>query len=180
MNVLDIAQNSIAAGSTLTRITIAIDTAAKRLIITIADNGKGMDEKTVQQVTDPFYTTRTTRKVGLGLPLFQEAVRATGGELSICSAVGKGTVVEATFTLGHIDLAPLGDLSGTIAGLVQCNPELDFVYQVTSDGESFCMDTRQLRQLLDGVSLATPQVAIFLREYLEEHTENLLKRSTQI
>ena len=180
MNLLDIAQNSVAAGSTLTQITIAIDTAAKRLTLTIADNGKGMDEETVRRVTDPFYTTRTTRKVGLGLPLFQEAARATGGELTIRSAVGKGTTVEAFFTLGHIDLAPLGDLSGTIAGLVQCNPELDFVYRVISDGETFCMDTRQLWQMLDGVSLATPQVAIFLREYLEEHTENLLKRSTQI
>ena len=139
MNLLDIAQNSVAAGSTLTQITIAIDTAAKRLTLTIADNGKGMDEETVRRVTDPFYTTRTTRKVGLGLPLFQEAARATGGDVTIRSAVGTGTTVEA-----------------------------------------FCMDTRQLRQMLDGVSLATPQVAIFLREYLEEHTENLLKRSTQI
>ena len=110
MNLLDIAQNSVAAGSTLTQITIAIDTAAKRLTLTIADNGKGMDEETVRRVTDPFYTTRTTRKVGLGLPLFQEAARATGGELTIRSAVGKGTTVEAFFTLGHIDLAPLGDL----------------------------------------------------------------------
>ena len=180
MNVLDVAENSVAAGSTLTCITVAIDTAAHRLTVTIADNGRGMDAQTVQRVTDPFYTTRTTRKVGLGLPLFREAAEATSDGLTIRSQPGQGTTVEATFTLGHIDLAPLGDLSGTVISLIQCNPQLDFVYRVWSDGEEFTLDTRELREILEGVSLSTPQVAVFLRQYLQEHTENLLKRSTQI
>ena len=139
-----------------------------------------MDEETVRRVTDPFYTTRTTRKVGLGLPLFREAAEATGGALHIRSQPGRGTTVRATFTLGHIDLAPLGDMTGTVVGLVQCNPKIDFVYRVVADGEEFCMDTREVRGILEGVPLSTPEVAVFLRGYLQENTENLLKRSTLI
>ena len=180
MNVLDVAENSVAAGSTLTSITVEIDTAKRLLAVTIADNGKGMDEETVRRVTDPFYTTRTTRKVGLGLPLFREAAEATGGALHIRSQPGRGTTVRATFTLGHIDLAPLGDMTGTVVGLVQCNPKIDFVYRVVADGEEFCMDTREVRDILEGVPLSTPEVAVFLRGYLQENTENLLKRSTLI
>ena len=180
MNVLDVAENSVAAGSTLTSITVEIDTAKRLLAVTIDDNGKGMDEETVRRVTDPFYTTRTTRKVGLGLPLFREAAEATGGALHIRSQPGRGTTVRATFTLGHIDLAPLGDMTGTVVGLVQCNPKIDFVYRVVADGEEFCMDTREVRGILEGVPLSTPEVAVFLRGYLQENTENLLKRSTLI
>lgn len=180
MNVLDVAENSVAAGSTLTSITVEIDTAKRLLAVTIADNGKGMDEETVRRVTDPFYTTRTTRKVGLGLPFFREAAEATGGALHIRSQPGRGTTVRATFTLGHIDLAPLGDMTGTVVGLVQCNPKIDFVYRVVADGEEFCMDTREVRGILEGVPLSTPEVAVFLRGYLQENTENLLKRSTLI
>lgn len=180
MNVLDVAENSVAAGSKLTEISIEIDSAAKLLAITIADTGCGMSEETVRRVSDPFYTTRTTRKVGLGVPLFREAAESTGGTFSIRSKPGEGTTVRATFTLGNIDLAPLGDMSGTIINLIQCNPDIDFVYRVTADGESFCMDTRELRAILDGVSLSTPQVAVFLRGYLEDNTKELLKRSAQI
>ena len=180
MNVLDVAENSVAAGSTLTEITVAIDTAAKKLVITIADNGRGMSEETLQRVTDPFYTTRTTRHVGLGLPFFKQDAEAADGSFSIRSTPGKGTVVTATFTLGHIDLAPLGDMSGTIISLIQCNPDIDFIYCVQSDGEEFRMDTRELRQILGDVPLSMPEVAVFLRDYLRENTENLLKRSVQI
>ena len=180
MNVLDVAENSVAAGATLTAVTLAIDTAAKRLDLTIADNGRGMPPEVAARVTDPFYTTRTTRKVGLGLPLFREAAEATGGALHIQSQPGRGTTVRATFTLGHIDLAPLGDMTGTVVGLVQCNPKIDFVYRVIADGEEFCMDTREVRGILEGVPLSTPEVAVFLRGYLQENTENLLKRSTLI
>ena len=180
MNVLDVAENSVAAGSTLTEIALTIDTAQKKLTIEIADNGRGMSEEIVRRVTDPFYTTRTTRSVGLGLPFFKEAAEATGGSFSIRSAPGAGTTVTATFTLGHIDLAPLGDMSGTIVGLVQCNPDIDFVYRVRADGEAFCMDTRELREILADVPLSTPQVAVFLRSYLQENTDYLLKRSEQL
>ena len=180
MNLLDIAQNSVAAGSKLTEITVLIDTARRSLVLRIADCGKGMSEETLRRVTDPFYTTRTTRKVGLGLPLFREAAETAGGKMTIRSKEGVGTTVEASFELGNIDLPPLGDVPGSIVNLVQCNPELDFVFRVESDGETFCMDTREIREILQGVPLSSPEVALFLREYLEEHTENLLKRSNLI
>ena len=116
MNVLDVAENSVAAGATLVAITLSIDTAAKRMTLTITDNGKGMPPEMAARVTDPFCTTRKTRKVGLGLPFLKMAAEMTGGALSIESTVGKGTCVTAWFTLGHIDLAPLGDMSATVGG----------------------------------------------------------------
>jgi len=153
MNVLDVAENSVAAGATLVAITLSIDTAAKRMTLTITDNGKGMPPEMAARVTDPFCTTRKTRKVGLGLPFLKMAAEMTGGALSIESTVGKGTCVTAWFTLGHIDLAPLGDMSATVAGLIQCSPDIDFVYTVQADGEQFAADTRELRAVLDGVPL---------------------------
>lgn len=177
LNILDIAQNSVAANATLVEISIDINTQTKRLVISVADNGKGMSEETVKNVTDPFYTTRKTRKVGLGLPFFKMAAEATGGSMTVQSAVGKGTTVTAVFTLGHIDLAPLGDVSGTIAALIQCNPDIDFVYRASADGEAFCLDTREVREILGEVSLDSPDVALFLRHYLSENQDNILKRS---
>ena len=173
MNVLDVAENSVAAGATLVAITLSIDTAAKRMTLTITDNGKA-------RVTDPFCTTRKTRKVGLGLPLLKMAAEMTGGALSIESTVGKGTCVTAWFTLGHIDLAPLGDMSATVAGLIQCSPDIDFVYTVQADGEQFAADTRELRAVLDGVPLSEPSVALWLREYLAENTEQLLQKENAV
>lgn len=175
MNVLDVAENSVAAGATLTHITLALEPAQHRLTLTIADNGKGMPPEMVARVTDPFCTTRTTRKVGLGLPFLKMAAELTGGTLTITSEVGKGTEVTAVFTLGHIDLMPLGDMAGTVAALMQCNPDIDFVYTVTRDAQTFTADTRELRAVLDGVSFAVPEVALWLREYLQENTAPLLQ-----
>ena len=180
MNVLDVAENSVAAGATLTEISLLADTANKTLTLCIADNGKGMTPEFAARVTDPFCTTRTTRKVGLGLPFLKMAAELTGGTLQIESAVGKGTAVTAVFTLGHIDLMPLGDMAATVAGLIQCNPDVDFTYTVTVDGESFTADTRALRAVLEGVSFAEPEVALWVREYLAESTEPILKRSNAL
>lgn len=178
MNVLDVAENSVSAGATLTQITLTIDTKQKLQTLVIADNGKGMSAEMLAKVTDPFCTSRTTRKVGLGLPLLKMAAEMTGGTLAIESTVGAGTTVTATFTLGHIDLMPLGDITSTIAGLVQCNPDIDFVYTLSADTETFTLDTRELRTVLDGVSFAEPSVAIWVKEYLAENTESILKRSS--
>lgn len=180
MNVLDVAENSVAAGATLVSLTLCFTTADSRLVITIDDNGKGIAPEMLANITDPFVTSRKTRKVGLGLPFFKMAAEMTGGGLEIASTVGKGTRVTATFTTGHIDLAPLGDMAGSVASLMQCNPDIDFVYTVSCDGDSFCADTRELRALLDGVPFSTPEVALWLREYLAENTNPILKRSNAI
>ncbi len=180
MNVLDVAQNSVAAGATLIRITLEADEEQGLLTLTIADNGKGMTPETLAHVTDPFYTTRKTRKVGLGLPFLKMSAEMTGGTLAIESEVGKGTVVTASFGLHHIDRAPLGDIASTVAGLIQCSPDIDFVFTVRAGGEEFCADTREMREVLDGVSFAEPAVAQWLREFIGENTQPILQRSNII
>lgn len=174
LNVLDVAENSVRANASLIGITVEEDTAADRLTIIIEDNGKGMTQEQVQTVIDPFYTTRTTRKVGLGVPFFRMAAQLSGGDLSIQSEVGKGTAVTATFGLGNIDRMPLGDMNGTIATLVQCNPHIDWVYTRKKDGREMVMDTRQFREILGDVPLDSPEVLGFLRDYLAENTAELL------
>ena len=174
MNVLDIVQNSISAGASLIGIEVAEDTEKDRLAIVIEDNGRGMTEEQVRAVTDPFYTTRTTRRVGLGVPFFKMAAEMTGGGLSIRTKEGEGTVVTATFGLSHIDRMPLGDVSGTVATLIQCNPHIDFVYVRTLGPRSITMDTREFRRILGDVPLDAPEVSVFIREYLEENTAELL------
>ena len=109
LNVLDIAQNSISAGATLTEITIEVD-EKDFLAITIKDNGKGMDSETVKNVTSPFFTSRTTRKVGMGVPFFKQAAEDTGGSFTITSEVGVGTTIKAVFDTNNIDYTPLGEV----------------------------------------------------------------------
>ena len=180
MNVLDIAQNSVAAGAPLTRITLEIDHAAGWQTLTVADNGKGMSPELAARVTDPFCTSRTTRKVGLGLPFLKMAAELTGGGMKLESTPGKGTTVTAWFVLGHIDLAPLGDMASTVTTLMQCNPDVDFVYTLAVAGEGFCADSREFRAILDGVPLSRPEVALFIREYIVEHSAPLLKKEKSL
>ena len=168
LNILDVAKNSVTAGATLVRIGVRADTAADRLTIVIADNGCGMSPETVARVVDPFYTTRTTRKVGLGVPFFKMAAELTGGSLRIDSTVGEGTTVTAVFGLRHIDWMPLGDLAGSFCTLLQPNPEVDFVLDYAVDAAEFTVDTREYRAVLEGVSLAEPEVLAFLADAIRE------------
>ncbi len=176
MNLLDVAQNGIAAGATLVRIGLTLDQTAHRLDLTIADNGRGMDPDLAARATDPFCTSRTTRKVGLGLPFLKMAAELTGGSLTLESRLGKGTTVTARFCTDHIDMPPLGDLAATVAGLIQCNPRLDFVFSLTGPGGVFSADTGEMRPLLGEVSLGEPEVALWLREYLKEHICEILEK----
>ena len=171
MNLLDIAQNSVAAGSTLTELTVRIDTARRALTLVIADNGKGMSEETLRRVTDPFYTTRTTRKVGLGLSFFKLAAESTGGSFSILSDPGKGTLVQAQFVLSHIDRMPLGDITGTISTLILFNQDIRFRYVYQYDGKSFVLDTNDLREILGDIPFDNPEVAGYITSYLEENKQ---------
>ena len=174
LNVLDVAENSVRADASLVEITVEEDTAAGWLTIVIRDNGRGMTPEQVQTVIDPFYTTRTTRKVGLGVPFFRMAAQLSGGDLTIQSRVGEGTAVTATFGLTSIDRMPLGDINGTIATLVQCNPGIDWLYTRRKDGREMVMDTRQFREVLEDMPLDSPEALGFLRDYLAENTAELL------
>ncbi|MBQ8183333.1 MAG: ATP-binding protein [Clostridia bacterium] len=175
LNILDIAQNSIAAGASLTEILIKEDSVKKELLIGIYDNGKGMTEEQVRNVQDPFFTTRTTRKVGMGIPLFKMAAEQTGGSFSIVSQVGVGTRVEAKFKTDSIDFTPLGDMSSTIATIVCMNEDKDFIYTRDVDGESFKFSSADIKTILDGVPLSEPSVMNWVEGYIGEQTEQLLK-----
>ena len=168
LNVLDIAQNSISAGASLITLSVDENTADNRLTLTIADNGRGMTPEQLEQVRDPFYTTRTTRKVGMGIPLFRMAAEMAGGDLNIQSQVGVGTTVTAKFELRHIDRMPLGDINGTVSTLIRLNPNLDFVYRYHTKSGEYELDTRELRQVLDGVPLSEPDVMAWIDAHMAE------------
>ncbi len=174
MNILDIAENSIRAGATL--VEIRLELQGSKLTISIRDNGCGMSPELLNKVTDPFTTSRTTRKVGLGLPFYKMAAEMTGGTMQIESRLSVGTAVTATFFLSHIDCMPLGDLGATVATLMQCNPDIDFVFSLSDGAESFAADSRQFREILGGVPLSTPEVAFFIREYVSEHIKPILEK----
>lgn len=170
LNILDIAENSLAAGAKLVRIAVEADFGADAMSISIEDDGKGMSEEMLARVTDPFTTTRTTRKVGMGLPLFKYSAESAGGEFSIASAPGKGTRVCATYRIGHVDRMPLGDFGGVALQLVTMNPHTDFLIEAAADGRRGALDTRELREALgEDIPFDAPEVRSFLKEYIREN-----------
>ena len=168
LNILDITENSVKAGATLTEISIT--ESGNKLIISIKDDGCGMSEDLVRSVVDPFYTTRTTRKVGMGIPLFKMAAEQTGGKLEIVSDTGEdhGTTVTAYFYKDHLDFTPLGDVISTVTTLIQGHPDTDFLFTHLIDDKEIRLDTRELRAVLEGVPLNTYDVLEWIRGFLEE------------
>lgn len=173
LHILDIVQNSVAASASVISITIVEDRNTDRLSLTITDDGKGMDPKTVERVTDPFYTTRTTRKVGLGLPMLKMAAVASSGSFSISSKVGEGTTVEACYQLSHIDRPPLGDMVSSMLAILLGNEAMNILYSHTVDERIFAFESREMKEALDGLSFQTPDVYTWLKEYLTENEEML-------
>lgn len=172
LNILDVAENSVRAEATLVEIDISAQTIQDTLTVIIRDNGCGMTNEQVEKVQDPFFTTRTTRKVGLGVPFFKMAAESAGGSFSIISEIGKGTEVEAVFGLSHIDRMPLGDISSTIHTLVVFNEKIDFVFRYRYDKDEFVMDTREFREILgEEVAFTEPEVSRFIKDYLESNKE---------
>lgn len=169
LHILDIAKNSVKAKARLVEIAVRADSAADRLSIVIRDDGCGMSPEFLRRVQDPFTTTRTTRKVGMGIPLFKQAAESAGGSFSISSELGKGTEVRAEFQLSHIDRMPLGDLGSTMILLISGSPDIDFRLDFQVDERSFSLDTREVKQTLEGVPVDLPEVQAFLREMLTEN-----------
>ncbi len=173
LNILDVTQNSITAGATLIRIYLSEDENGM-LCVSIQDNGCGMNEDVVKKVIDPFYTTRTTRKVGLGIPLLKLAAEQTGGTLIITSVVddGKtenhGTEIKATFNTKSIDFTPIGDIVSTICILIQSADKVDFEFIHTTPKGKVELFTLQMRQMLGDVPLSSFEVLEWVREYLNE------------
>lgn len=172
LNILDITENSVKAGATLTEITL--EESGNTLTLTIKDNGRGMTEEVLRGVTDPFYTTRTTRKVGMGLPLLKMAAEQTSGGIRIESTavqddpVDHGTTVTAIFYTDHIDFTPLGDVVATVTTLIQGHPDTDFRFLHKAPEKEVSLDTRELREILEGVPLNSYEVIKWIEGYLRE------------
>lgn len=169
LNVLDIAQNSIKAEASLVSIKIQIHTTTGTMALRIEDNGCGMDEEQQKSVTDPFFTSRTTRKVGLGVPFLKQSAECTGGTFSIQSQKGQGTKLTAEYHIGHIDFMPLGDITATIYSLIIMNDNIDFVFEYEVDERGFVLDTRQIREIAGDAPLNSLEISTFIKEYLEEN-----------
>lgn len=173
LNILDIAQNSVKANASVIEITITEN--KETLTLLISDNGHGMTDEILKNVTDPFCTTRTTRKVGLGIPLLKLSAEQTGGYVAITSRhkdafpETHGTETTALFYKTHIDMTPLGDISATVTTLIQCNPHLDFVFKHETEKGTVALDTRELKEVLgEDVPLNNAQVMAWIGDNLSE------------
>lgn len=171
LHILDILQNSVTAGASLIKLKIDEIPADNKYLVVFTDNGKGMDEEMVQQVTDPFFTTRTTRKVGLGLPLLKQNAERTEGKLMIESSPNKGTEVKVQFGYNHIDRLPTGDIGGIMALTVSSYPAIDFIYEHNTTEGTFIFDTKEIKETLEDVPINNPKVISFIKELIHDNLE---------
>ena len=173
MHILDIVQNSISAGAT--RVTLTVDEApgADLLTIVIGDNGKGMTPEQVSRLSDPFFTSRTTRKVGMGIPLLMDSARQSGGDVRIESEPGKGTEVTAVFGYSNIDRPPLGDVANALMLLGSSNPALDFLFTYRYNGEEYLFDTVDVREILGDDALKDLTIIRNLEEMIKDNMREI-------
>jgi hypothetical protein len=176
-HILDISENSLGAGATEIRISLADGEVAGRLVLEIGDNGRGMDPGFLRRVTDPFCTSRTTRRVGLGLPFLKQSAELCGGGLEIRSEKGIGTHVRAEFRTDSIDLPPLGDVPASVGMMVVLHPDVRWLFRyATPDGE-WTLDSRDVLEALgDDEALRDPSVALWIREYIRENMNGIGKQ----
>ena len=163
-HITDIASNSVRAGAT--DIELSIEEKKNRITITFIDNGCGMDKETLDRVTNPFYTTRTTRKVGLGIPFLIQNAEQTGGSVAFKSEPGKGTEVKACFIASHIDCPPWGDLSGTVAMLITGNPNINIRFFYHSKEVEYAISSEAIEEVLDGLPLSHPKVMLLVKDMI--------------
>jgi hypothetical protein len=174
LHILDIVQNSISADATIVEIEIEENLRQDELKIIVCDNGKGMSEEMVAQVVDPFFTTRTTRKVGLGIPLFKASAEACDGSFELCSKLGLGTTLKATFRHSHIDRVPLGSMAETIMTCVMSNPTGDLYYKHQINNKFFVFSTLDIRKVLgEDVPLDDLDVLRWITSFVDEGLEGL-------
>ena len=175
LHMMDIAQNSIRAGADEIMISVSESPSSGILTLTVADNGSGMDEETCRKATDPWFTSRTTRRVGMGLPLLQMNASLSGGGMTITSAPGKGTTVTATFGYSHIDRPPLGDVSGTVALLLFANPAINITYTHSFNGTDWNISTAEIIAELGKDALTELGIVRSLREIISESIGEIKK-----
>lgn len=168
-HILDILQNSVRAGATLIEIIVCEDKTSDIYAVEIKDNGRGMTSEKAEKALQPFFTTRTTRKIGLGLPLFKQNAEMAGGSLSIKSVPGEGCQVKAEFRLSHIDKPPMGDIAGVFVLSAIGHPGVDFNYEHSTSEGTFRLSTVEINEMLDGTPLQTPEVRRAVVELIENN-----------
>ena len=171
MHIMDIVQNSVRAKAK--NVVLSIVVADPWLTIRVQDDGTGMDKITLEKVRDPFFTSRTTRKVGMGIPLIQQNAELTGGQVQIESELGQGTTLTAQFGLRHIDRPPMGDIASTAAMLMTGNDGVNLQFEVQCGDEQFAVSTNEVKEVLGDVDIRLPRVTSFLKEMIEENLKEL-------
>ena len=177
LHIIDIIQNSLSAGASLIRVIIDENLAHNLLSVTIADNGKGMTKEQVERLDDPFFTSRTTRRVGMGIPLFRQSAEQSGGDLVVTSEAGFGTTVKANFLNDHIDRPPLGEIANSMVLMISANPDKDVVFEYIYNGSSYIFDTVEIKSVLEELPLNDPAVIRMLTEMIDENIKDLKTQS---
>lgn len=173
LHILDIVENSIIAGANRIEIRILEDLEKDILSIEIKDNGKGMSEEVLKKVTDPFYTTRTTRRVGLGLSFLDQSAKEAEGDLTITSEEGEGTTLHAYFKHSHIDRKPLGNIVDTLITLIAGSPDIDFLYEHRRNGNTYFLDTKEIKAELEEIPINSAEVIKIIREDIQNGLKDL-------
>ncbi|MEN6618927.1 MAG: ATP-binding protein [Rikenellaceae bacterium] len=173
LHILDIIQNSLSAGARLIKLTIIEDIEGDKLTISIEDNGKGMSAAQVQKLSDPFFTSRTTRRVGLGIPMLKQAAEQSGGEIRVESEPGAGTVVTAYFQYSNIDRPPLGDVANAFILTVSSNPDVEFLLRYEVNGVGYVFDTVEVKKVLEDIPLFDASIIRTLTEMIKENIKEL-------
>lgn len=173
MHILDIVQNSISAGARNIIIRIIENLLQDLLSLTIIDDGKGMSPEIVKKVADPYCTSRTTRKVGLGIPLLKQSAEQTGGGIVIKSELGKGTEITARFVRSNIDIPPMGNIANAYVLLMSANPDINMVLEYSFDDKSYRISTEELKEALDGMPVNDPSVVKLVEEMVQNNISDL-------
>lgn len=171
LNILDIAQNSVKVNAG--KIFISINAKDEMLTISVKDNGSGMPPEFLKNVEDPFTTTRTTRKVGMGIPLFKMAAESAGGDFKITSKLNEGTETTATFQIDHIDRMPLGNVGETVASLILTNPEKDFYLDYGVEDRKYEFNTVEMKEFLENVPIESPEIIAYIKETINENIKEV-------
>jgi DNA mismatch repair ATPase MutL len=172
LHILDIVENSITAGASKIEIKIVEDIKANLLSVEIKDNGKGMDEEMLRRACDPFFTTKTTKKVGLGIPMLAQSAKESMGDIKITSKKGEGTTVYARFQYDHIDRKPLGNIAESIIVLIVSNPDIDFLFQHIKNGKTYILDTAKIKKELENVPINAPEVIKIIKDDINTWLNN--------
>lgn len=176
LHILDIAENSITAQAKKIEIMLGENINDDLITLEIMDDGKGMDEETLKKALDPFFTTKKTRRFGLGLSLLAEAARSANGRFSVDSAPGKGTRIKASFQASHIDTKPFGDMPQTLITLIMGHPEIDLIYTHTVNDSEYSLDTRDIKAQLNGLPINSPEVLKLIKKDIKEGLDSVRRK----